>query len=128
MRLSICAAFVVVVGTASADDFPKPVEADFVLKDFTFAAGRTMPELRIHYRTIGKPTRGADGKVNNAVLVLHGTTGSGNNFVDAAGGQLFARVLFGKGQLLDGEKYFIVLPDGIGHGKSAKPSDGLRGR
>src|SRR5215470_11301757 len=97
---------------------PKVAEGDFVLKDFKFASGETLPELRIHYRTLGKP----DGR--NAVLILHGTTGSGAQFLSDA----FAGVLFGPGQLLDAEKYFLVLPDGIGHGKSSKPSDGLRAR
>jgi homoserine O-acetyltransferase len=95
-----------------------PVEGDHVLRDFRFASGETLPELRIHYRTLGK----FDG--HNAVLILHGTGGSGANFMTDA----FAGVLFGPGQLLDAQKYFIVLPDGIGHGKSSKPSDGMHAR
>jgi homoserine O-acetyltransferase/O-succinyltransferase len=90
-------------------------EGDHVIRDFKFASGETLPELRIHYRTVGK----FDG--HNAVLILHGTTGSGTQFLSDA----FAGVLFGPGQLLDAQKYFIVLPDGIGHGKSSKPSDGM---
>jgi homoserine O-acetyltransferase len=93
-------------------------EGDHVLRDFRFASGETLPELRIHYRTLGK----FDGR--NAVLILHGTTGSGAQFTSDA----FAGVLFGPGQLLDAQKYFIVLPDGIGHGKSSKPSDGMHAR
>ena len=93
-------------------------EGDHVLREFKFASGETLPELRIHYRTLGK----FDGR--NAVLVLHGTTGSGAQFMSDA----FAGVLFGPGQLLDAQKYFIVLPDGIGHGKSSKPSDGMHAR
>ena len=115
-------------GLASAAEFPKPVEGDFVVRDFKVNAGPTLSELRIHYRTLGKPIRGADGKVANAVLVLHGTTGAGSNFVEGTGAQLFAGELFGKGQLLDSDRYFLVLPDGIGHGKSSKPSDGLRAK
>lgn len=93
-------------------------EGDFVVHDFRFASGETLPELRLHYRTLGTP-RG-----NNAVLVLHGTTGSGAQFL----GESFAGALFGPGQLLDVTKYFVILPDAIGHGGSAKPSDGLRAR
>jgi homoserine O-acetyltransferase len=113
---------------ALAADFPKPVEYDAVFPNFKFATGQILPELRIHYRTLGEATRGADGKVNNAVLILHGTGGSGSNFVDGRGGELFAAELFGKGQLLDATRYFIILPDNIGHGKSSKPSDGLHAR
>lgn len=99
-------------------------EGDFVIHDFRFASGETLPELRIHYRTLGQPRRDAQGVVRNAVLVLHGTTGSGRNFV----GESFAGRLFGKGQLLDAATHYIVLPDGIGHGGSSKPSDGLHAR
>lgn len=115
-------------GVASAADFPKPVEGDVVLKEFPFASGQTLPELKMHYRTLGKPVRGPDGKVANAVLVLHGTGGSGANFVEGAGGEMFAGELFGPGQLLDATRYFVIIPDNVGHGKSAKPSDGLRAR
>jgi homoserine O-acetyltransferase len=99
-------------------------ESQVVLHDFRFASGETLPELRIHYTAFGKPHKDARGHVNNAVLVLHGTGGSGNNFIN----DRFAGVLFQKGQLLDADKYFIVLPDGIGHGKSSKPSDALHAR
>ena len=92
-------------------------EGDVVIRDFHFASGEKLSELRIHYRTLG--TRGAP-----AVLILHGTTGSGAQFL----GDPFAGALFGPGQLLDAAKHFIVLPDGIGHGGSSKPSDGLRAR
>jgi homoserine O-acetyltransferase/O-succinyltransferase len=109
-------------GLAEAADYPAPVEADFVIKDFHFASGETLPELRIHYRTVGKPVRDAAGAIRNAVLVMHGTGGSGAQFIRAE----FAGELFGAGQLLDASKYFIVLPDGIGHGKSSRPSEGLR--
>jgi homoserine O-acetyltransferase len=84
--------------------------------------------VTIHYRTLGTPAKGPDGKVANAVLILHGTGGAGSNFVDGRGGDLFAAELFGKGQLLDASRYFLVIPDNLGHGKSSKPSDGLKGR
>jgi homoserine O-acetyltransferase len=103
---------------------PEPVEGDFVIKNFTFTDGEALPELRIHYRTLGKPVKDARGMVRNAVLIGHGTGGSGENFLTPQ----FAGELFGPGQTLDATKYFIILPDGIGHGKSSKPSDGLRGR
>jgi homoserine O-acetyltransferase len=101
---------------------PTPTEADYVVHDFHFQSGETLPELRLHYTTFGKPTRDASGKVTNAVLILHGTGGSGHQFLAPQ----FADVLFGPGQLLDPNRYFIILPDNIGHGKSSKPSDGLR--
>ena len=83
-----------------------------------------LPELRIHYRTLGKPDKDAQGKTTNAVLITHGTTGSGAQFIRPE----FAGELFGKDQPLDATKFFIVLPDGIGHGKSSKPSDGLHAK
>jgi len=107
-----------------AAEYPAPTEGDYVIRDFKFASGETMPELKIHYRTIGKPVKDAKGSVNNAVLITHGTTGSGGQFIRPE----FAGELFGAGQLLDAAKYFIVMPDGIGHGKSSKPSDGLHAK
>jgi len=109
---------------ASAADYPAPTESDFTIRDFKFASGETLSELRLHYRTLGKPQRDADGKTTNAVLILHGTTGSGTQFVRPE----FAGELFGKDQPLDATKFFIVLPDGIGHGKSSKPSDGMHAK
>ncbi|NOT61237.1 MAG: alpha/beta fold hydrolase [Acidobacteria bacterium] len=99
-----------------------PVEGDFLARDFKFESGETLPELRLHYRTLGTLRKDASGQVRNAVLIMHGTGGTGAQFVS----RTFAGVLFGAGQLLDATKYFIVLPDAIGHGKSSKPSDGLR--
>jgi homoserine O-acetyltransferase/O-succinyltransferase len=96
-------------------------EGDFVVHDFKFHSGESLPELRLHYTTLGKPARDAQGRVTNAVLILHGTGGTGHQFYAPQ----FAGELFGPGQLLDTTRYFIVLPDGIGHGKSSKPSDGL---
>lgn len=101
-----------------------PTEGDATLKSFHFASGETLPELRVHYRTYGAPKRDAQGVVRNAVLIMHGTTGTGGQFVRPE----FSGALFGPGQPLDATKYFIVLPDGIGHGKSSKPSDGLHAR
>jgi homoserine O-acetyltransferase len=103
---------------------PVPVEADYVAKDFRFQTGESLPSLTLHYRTLGTPRRDAAGVVRNAVLLLHGTGGSGAGFLS----RTFGGELFGPGQLLDASRYFIVLPDGIGHGKSSKPSDGLRAR
>jgi homoserine O-acetyltransferase/O-succinyltransferase len=100
---------------------PATSEGDFVVKDFKFRSGETLAELRLHYTTLGKPARDADGRVRNAVLILHGTGGSGQQFLQPQ----FAGELFGPGQLLDATRYFLVFPDGIGHGKSSKPSDGL---
>ena len=109
---------------ASMAQQPTPEEGDFLLRDFRFKSGETLPELRLHYRTFGKPAQDAQGRVTNAVLILHGTGGSGTNFL----GPNFAGVLFGPGQLLDAGRYYIILPDSIGNGRSSKPSDGLRMR
>lgn len=98
--------------------------ADYVERDFHFADGSSLPELRIHYIALGAPRKDANGVVRNAVIVLHGTTGSGAGFLS----RNFAGELFGAGQLLDTAKYYVVLPDGIGHGGSSKPSDGMHAR
>lgn len=98
------------------------VEGDAILPEFTFVSGGRLPALRMHYRTLGRPSRDAAGVVRNAVLILHGTTGSGAGFLTPR----FAGELFGPGQPLDTARYYVVLPDGIGHGGSSKPSDGLR--
>jgi homoserine O-acetyltransferase len=104
--------------------FPAPTEGDFVARDFRFGTGETLPSLNLHYRTIGTPQRDASGVVRNAVMILHGTGGTGAGFLS----RTFGGELFGAGQLLDATRYFIILPDGIGHGKSSKPSDGLHAR
>jgi homoserine O-acetyltransferase/O-succinyltransferase len=109
---------------AAAADYPAPVEGDYLSRDFHFASGEALAELRIHYRTLGTPHSDAHGVVRNAVLIMHGTGGSGAQFIQP----IFAGELFGAGQPLDATRFFIVLPDGIGHGKSSKPSDGLRAR
>jgi homoserine O-acetyltransferase len=99
-------------------------EDDFILRNFEFSDGSVLPELRIHYTTLGRPRKDEAGVVRNAVLILHGTTGNGRGFLTPA----FAGELFGPGQLLDSATHFIILPDAIGTGKSSKPSDGLRAR
>ncbi len=104
-----------VAALCNAADYPDPVEGDFAIRDFHFHSGEALPELRIHYTTVGNPS-------NPAVLIMHGTGGTGRAFLSAG----FAGELFGPNQPLDAKKYFIILPDGIGHGKSSKPSDGLR--
>jgi homoserine O-acetyltransferase/O-succinyltransferase len=106
---------------AAAPDV-RPLEGDYVIHDFHFASGETLPELRMHYTYLGRPKKDALGHVTNAVLIMHGTGGSGRSLIN----ERFSGVLFGKGQLLDADKYYIILPDGIGHGKSSKPSDALR--
>jgi homoserine O-acetyltransferase len=98
------------------------VEGDAILKDFTFGTGETLPEIRIHYTTLGKPQRDRQGHVTNAVMILHGTGGTGKQFFQPQ----FANELFGPGQVLDTSKYYVILPDNIGHGGSSKPSDGLK--
>src|SRR5881227_2465002 len=103
--------------SAAAADYPAPKEGDWIARDFKFHTGEVMPELRLHYTTIGEPS-------GQPVLVLHGTTGSANSMLTPA----FAGELFGAGQPLDATRYYIIIPDGIGHGKSSKPSDGPRAK
>src|SRR5438876_8336796 len=110
--------------SALAADYPPPVESDYTVRDFKFASGESLPELRIHYRTLGKIDKDDQGKTRNAILIMHGTTGSGAQFIRPE----FAEERFGKDQPLDATKVFIVLPDGIGHGKSSKPSDALHAK
>jgi len=117
----LCASLFLCVPTVSAAE-PQPVEGDFIVPEFHFQSGESMKDLRLHYITYGNPRRGAGGHVANAVLIMHGTGGSGQQFVS----DKFAGVLFGPGQLLDASRYYIILPDDIGHGKSSKPSDGMR--
>src|SRR5947199_3245416 len=105
-------------------DYPPPTEGDYAIHAFKFASGETLPELRLHYRTLGKPEKDAQGTSLNAILIMHGTTGSGAQFIRPE----FAGELFGREQPLDATKFFIVLADGIGHGKSSKPSDGMHAK
>jgi homoserine O-acetyltransferase len=112
-----CLMLILAAVSAAAQSVPAAKEGTWIAKDFRFHTGETMPELRLHYRTLGEPT-------GEPVLVLHGTTGSGASMLGAG----FGGELFNPGQPLDAGKYFIVLPDGIGHGKSSKPSDGLKAK
>lgn len=102
--------------------YAAPVESDYVINNFKFVSGELLPRLNIHYTTIGQPIKDKNGNIINAVLIMHGTTGGGYQFLF----EQFANNLYGDGQILDAKKYFIVMPDAIGHGKSSKPSDGLR--
>jgi homoserine O-acetyltransferase len=117
-------ALTVACSSPCAAQYPAPTEGDFVVSNFRFRSGDVLPQLRLHYRTLGTPARDAQGIVRNAVLIMHGTGGTGAQFIRPE----FAGELFRPGGLLDASRYFIVLPDGIGHGKSSKPSDGLRAR
>jgi homoserine O-acetyltransferase len=117
--LAMLTALLCVLQAHAADEW---TQGDFVARDFRFRSGERMDALRLHYLTRGTPKRDADGRVSNAVMILHGTGGSGQQFLRPQ----FADVLFAPGGLLDPAEYFIVLPDGIGHGGSSKPSDGLR--
>jgi len=107
-----------------AQELPKRTEGDFLVYNFHFRSGDVLPQMKLHYATDGKPVTDASGRVTNAVMVLHGTGGSGQQFT----GERFAGVLFGSGQLLDANRYYIILPDSIGHRRSTKPSDGLHAK
>lgn len=114
-------ACVIFAGAARAD---QPVSGNYLAQDFRFASGQTLAQLRMHYTTLGNPHRGPDGHIDNAVLILHGTGGSGANFLN----EHFAGELFGPGQPLDSTRFFLILPDNLGHGASSKPSDGLHAK
>jgi homoserine O-acetyltransferase len=115
---ALCAVvFALTAVPSSAAAYPAPKEGDWIVRDFRFHTGEVLPELRLHYTTVGAPT-------GEPVLILHGTTGSGAGMLAPA----FAGELFGPGQPLDASRYYVILPDAIGHGKSSKPSDGLRAR
>ena len=105
----------------SPHSWPTPQQGDFIAHNFSFKSGETLPEVRLHYATLGKLEKDASGRTTNAVLILHGTSGDGTQFLR----DIFAGVLFGPDQLLDASRYFIILPDNVGHGKSSKPSDGM---
>src|SRR3982750_3249986 len=124
IRILVVLLPILIARVPSAADYPAPTEGDYTIREFKFVSGETLPELRVHYRTLGKPEKDAQGKTTNAVLIMHGTTGSGAQFIRPE----FAGELFGKDQPLDATKFFIVLPDGIGHGKSSKPSDGMHAK
>ena len=118
----LLAALVARPAMADVDYAAALAEGDVALRDFRFGSGESLPALRIHYATLGTPTRDAAGRVTNAVMVLHGTGGSGRQFLSPQ----FAQQLFGPGQPLDIRRFYVILPDGIGHGRSSKPSDGMR--
>jgi homoserine O-acetyltransferase len=107
--------FAAISFAAAAADYPPPKEGDFIARDFKFHSGEVMGELKLHYTTVGEPT-------GQPVLVLHGSGGSAASLLTPT----FAGELFGAGQPLDAAKYYIIIPDGIGHGKSSKPSDGMK--
>ena len=108
----------------SQTSWPNQRDADFLMKDFRFDSGETLPELRMHYVTLGTPKRNAAGEIINGVLLLHGTSGSSSAWLTPS----LANGLFGKGEPLDASEYFVIVPDSIGAGRSSKPSDGLRAR
>lgn len=118
------ASFASASAAGAPNTYPGQTEGDFVVHDFRFQDGETLAALRLHYTTLGKPRRDAAGRVANAVLLLHGTTGTGKSFLAPS----LAGELFGPGQVLDASRWFVILPDGIGRGGSSKPSDGLRAR
>src|SRR5438874_6065894 len=128
MKLFTAAVVLTIAGLAAPAraqaPLPAATEGDFIARDFRFGSGETLPSLKLHYRTLGTGRRDASGVGRNAVMILHGTGGSGAGFLS----QTFGGELFGAGQLLDAARYFIVLPDGIGHGRSSKPSEGLHAR
>ena len=122
IALAVCLAAWMGIANAAADG--EPASGVVTLRDFAFADGETLPSLTLHYLTLGTPTRDAAGHVTNAVLLLHGTTGSADQFLQHG----FSDALYGPGQPLDTTRLFLVIPDGIGAGASSKPSDGLRAR
>ena len=121
--LLVLASGLLAAGT-QASDYPAPSQGDFIVRNFRFASAEVLPELRLHYLTIGTPVRNPEGRTTNAILLLHGTNGSGAGFLTEG----FAGELFGDGQPLDARRWFIIIPDSVGHGKSSKPSDGLRAK
>lgn len=117
--------FALLALSAMAIRYPTPVEHDFVVRDFSFQSGQKLEELKLHCTTVGDPRRNpTTGKIDNAVLVMHGTGGNSHSLLASS----FADVLYASGGLLDASKYFIILPDAIGHGHSSKPSDGLHAK
>ncbi|HTF92627.1 MAG TPA: alpha/beta fold hydrolase, partial [Verrucomicrobiae bacterium] len=115
LRIACGLAFCLFALPVRAADYPAPNQGDWIVRDFRFHTGEVSPELRLHYTTVGAPS-------GEPVLVLHGSAGAGANMLNAS----FAGELFGPGQPLDANRYFIILPDALGAGKSSKPSDGLR--
>jgi homoserine O-acetyltransferase/O-succinyltransferase len=126
-HLSVAGLILVILfsyGVVRAAEWPPVTEGDFAAGEFHFRSGQELADLRIHYRTLGSPRADEKGVVRNAILILHGTTGSGAGFLN----KNFAGELFNAGQLLDANRYFIILPDDIGHGQSSRPSESLHGK
>ena len=121
--LAVCLSLATSAAVAQTS-WPNFKEGDYVLKNFNFDSGETLPELRMHYRTLGTAKRNAQGEIINGVVLLHGTSGSGNSWLLPS----LADELFAKGQPLDGAEHFIIIPDSVGVGGSSKPSDGLRAK
>src|SRR5690349_20900830 len=119
--LSLCIAITVTSIAHAQTNYRPTVEGDYLIKNFTFESKESLPQLSLHYTTLGQPAKDKNGRVINAVLIMHGTSGDGHQFLS----KQFAGNLFNAGQLLDATKYYIILPDAIGHGKSSKPSNGL---
>jgi homoserine O-acetyltransferase len=122
--VALSLALAAVCARAADTNYPPPEAKDVVLHDFHFNSGQTLPELRMHCLTFGEPRRDNRGMVRNAVLILHGTTGSSAQFLRSE----FANELYSPGQPLDVTQYYLIIPDNIGHGQSSKPSDGLHAR
>src|SRR5687768_6821621 len=115
MKVLMSLLLALAASAVTAQNYPAPQEGAWVVRDFKFHTGEALPELKLHYRTVGE-------KTGEPVIVMHGTTGSGAGFLTPT----FAGELFGAGQPLDAKRYYIILPDAVGHGRSSKPSDGLR--
>ncbi len=109
---------------AYAQSLPSPERHDFIVKNFRFQSGESLPEVRIHYRTVGTPVKDAAGKIVNGVMVLHGSSGDAGQVLAAS----FSEPLLGKGGPLDASRFFLIFPDNLGNGRSTKPSDGLRAK
>jgi homoserine O-acetyltransferase len=116
--------FLLLLTVDAQAQYPAPAEGTYTVNDFQFESGESLHNMKLHYYTVGTPVKGKDGHIKNAVLVMHGTSAAARNFFNTQ----FAEQLFGPGQLLDASKYFIILPDAIGHGKSSRPSDSLHMR
>ncbi len=126
MQPALLFAFLSLASTAWAQArvFPEPQRHDYIVKDFRFQNGETLPEIKIHYRTVGTPMRDARGRITNGVMVLHGSSGDAGQVLAAS----FSEPLLSKGGPLDASKYFLIFPDNLGNGRSTKPSDGLRAK
>lgn len=124
MPVVILAVVLAAATLAEAQSFPPPERHDFIVRDFRLQNGESLAEVRIHYRTVGTAVRDAAGKISNAVMVLHGSSGDAGQVLAAS----FSEPLLGKGGPLDAGRYFLIFPDNLGNGRSTKPSDGLRGK